>query len=147
MRKRLWEVLSAGLFCTFLAACAQPAEVDQTENILSFDTEVSEADMRTARLLSLSNNGALQTISDPYELSVLCVVSVQRLADRLRTIQSVTPEQLAAIDAAVGLYRKRALDTGKSLAELNQDVQTRRSDEVDVNQQARTGLSCLRQLA
>lgn len=147
MNKGLREVLSAGVFCALLAACAQQAEIPQTEDILGSDTKVSEADRRTARLLSLSNSGALRTISDPYELSISCAVSIETIADQLRTKNAVTPDQLRAIDAAVGLYRKRALDTGKSPAELNRDIEKSRAGEVDVNQQARMGLSCLRQLA
>lgn len=146
MSKGLWRALRAGVFCAFLAACAQEDEVAQTEDILAFKAEVSEADLRTARLLSLSNNGALQPISDPYELSISCAVSIQAVADQLRTMNAVTSDQLRAMDAAVRLYRQRALDTGKSRAELNRDIETKAAEEVDVSQQARIGLACLRQL-
>jgi hypothetical protein len=146
MRKGSWLALSSGFFCAFLSACAQPASIPESEDILGADTEASEADLRTARLLSLSNNGAVQTISDPYELSISCAVSIQALANRLRTMNGVTSDQLRAIDAAGTLYRKRALDTGKSPADLNQDIERKRAEDVDVNQHARMALSCLRQL-
>lgn len=128
-----------------LAACSQPTTPRDAKDVLDFETSASEGDLRAARLLSLSNNGAVQAISDPYELAVSCIVSIGFLAQRFRAVSPATPAQLRAFDEAVGIYQRRALETGNTRAQLTRDVEAR-GQTVDPAQNTRIGISCLRQL-
>ncbi|MCT2557781.1 hypothetical protein N0B51_02170 [Tsuneonella sp. YG55] len=130
-----------------IGGCSRPAESRTAADILGADSPVSEAEMRAARMLSLGNNGAVQAITDPFQLSVSCVVSLEWLGQRMREGGMTNADQNASLDKAIKIYRARALDGGNAPVAISRALETRRSEDVGDSQQAKLAMACLRQLA
>lgn len=136
----------AGAFCLLVAACSPPAEsvADVREGA---ETRPTEADRRAARLLSLSNNGAAATASDPYEAAIGCVVAIDALNSQVAASSSLDDEQKRALAVARSFYERRASDAGeKTRAQIARDIEAAKVETDDRKQRLLTALSCLREL-
>ena len=104
--------------------------------------------MRAARLLSLSNNSALDAQSDPYDLAVTCIVAIDALSARVRSGAVLNDEQKQALVSAKRIYERKAIDAGeKSRAELARDVAAAQAASDDARQRLLAAVSCIRQIA
>lgn len=134
-----------------LTGCSRPDEQEasprQPVAARASEAPPTEADRRAARLLSLSNNGALEQIGDAYTLGVACVVSIEALQEMLATSNVLNEDQKKALRTATSIYEKRALAAGdRSAQDIRRDIETQRSASDDVSERARSAVSCLRKL-
>ena len=107
----------------------------------------SEADMRAAHLLSLSNNGAFNPASDRYQQAVACVDGIGAIAAQPAAASVLNDQQKRMLGQAKGIYQRKAMDAGhKTAAQVARDVQAREAASDDLRQRLFAGLSCLRQL-
>ena len=129
-------------------ACSQTGEPRQPAAQEESAARPSEADRRAAALLSLSNNSALDTQSDPYELAVTCVVALDSLAARVESGTALNAEQKRALASARRVYEQRAKDTGtKTSAQLREDIDERKAAPGETRQRLLEAVSCIRQIA
>lgn len=135
-------------FAMIASGCQEILDRGQRDDEIVRKVQVSENEMRAARLLSITNNGALDTTADPYERAVACVVSVEKLGARLRAANVLTDAQLEAVTLAQQNFRRRAVELAEgNAAAVERDVEAGLVSEADPNEQARVGIACLRQMA
>lgn len=141
-------VVIAFTYGALLSSCAGPGEaLGDPEHDARSQAAPNEAERRAARLLSLTNNSSLDAKSDPYERAVLCVVAIDSLQERLRNAFGITGDQKRALAVARGVYERRADSAKAAGANLRGDIEKADSEAEDAGELARTGVSCLRQLA
>lgn len=150
MSKSICSIVGATGLAALLGACSAAIDAPQRPGPDAARAQVppSEAERRAARLLSLSNNSSLDSKSDPYDRAIACMVAIDLLTARLTEAIGVTGDQRRALAMARQIYERRAIAAaGKASRGIAVDVEKVRSQVEDPNQQARTGVSCLRQLA
>lgn len=138
---------TAALIALVLSGCSQPAAVPAAKR-QPLEVPPSEADMRAARLLSLSDNSSLDAKSDPYERAVTCVVSIDALSTKLASTAAITSQQKGALLAARSIYDRKAQEAGhKSAADVAREVRDAPADPDGLKQRLLTALSCIRQIS
>ena len=107
----------------------------------------SAPDMRAARLLSLSNNSALENAKGPYGIAVACVVALDVLQSQLAESNVLSGEQQSGLRRARDYFQKQAITAGgNSRQQLASDLEAERGATDDIAERARTAVACLRKL-
>jgi hypothetical protein len=143
--ERLRAVLCAAALA--LAGCSA-ADIHQDAAGQGEVAAPDAAALRAARLLSLSNNGALADKTKPYDLAVACVAGIDSLAAQGVLVATFSAEQKQAIAKARQLYFRRAIEAGggASPRAIEQAVDDARTAD-NAGQLARNAVACLRRLA
>lgn len=142
---RLPLTASALVFLVSIAACSSPDETSETRMTRKDSETFSAEDRRVAKALSLGGY-ELRASGNTYDKAVLCNVSLQALADRMRESGLLSAEQQRAFSQAQGVYTLRAGSTGKSASQIAQDRREVEAAYPDMNARARIAIGCLREL-
>ena len=137
---------AAMLACAFAVGCSPPPpDGPQTAaEILDENVRPTAADKRAAAFLSLGNNSSLQSITDPYQRALSCIIALEWLDERMRSGSMATPEQRRGLAQVGEIYANEGLDTGKSRTDLARDLERARAEGIEEREQARLAMSCLR---
>lgn len=133
-------ILSAGLL-----SCSG---VDSDRQKDAAPTQVYGAeDKRIAQSLSVGSRSLIDSVQSPYDRALLCKVSVDGLALKVRA--ALNAEQSALIDSARRAFEQRlrvaASEFEKSGSEIAADI-AKLEEGADPSAQARVSLACLRDL-
>lgn len=96
--------------CMLTAACSDyPGDANSERLAGGLDVrEFSEADKRTARVLSIGSAPVDADTDNPYELAMSCSTAIEALAVRLEEIQLIDPAQRQVLDQARATYQREA---------------------------------------
>jgi hypothetical protein len=148
VRSRSKALACLAALAAFATACSEPAASPQPAPAETATARASEADMRAAALLSLSNNSALDVQADPYDLAVTCVVALDSLAARVESGTALNADQKRALASARRVYEQRARDaSGGTSEQLRLDVEERKAASGETRQRLLEAVSCIRQIA
>ena len=131
-----------------VSGCSKANENLPDRNGRSAELRPSEAEVRAARLLSLSNNSALEAEKDPYKVAIACLVAIDALGTQLAGVTTLDDQQKQALVAARRIYERKALDaSSKTAGQVAREVVAGQAQSDDLKQRLLTGISCLRRIA
>lgn len=145
--------LSASFVMLALAACSDrsgdPGR-ERTDTVPQELAEFSEEDKRVASALYPSRNDTLTQAKTPYAQSILCRHGTDVLALRLGDAVGLTEPQRAAMEQARAYFAQQSSAlgeaAGKSVEEINSDLEKVAEENVNESDSILIAISCLRKL-
>lgn len=141
--------LCPALALIILASCGESPKADPVGEEHP-GRQFSAQDKAIARALSLGSRSKIQEESTPYDQAVACRVAIESIGERLRQLDTVTSDQIRAVDQAEALYDRRiqvlASAADKSNGDISADIQARAEVDTDQGAQALRAIDCLRNL-
>lgn len=142
-------VFSLAAVAILLSACSDnelEAEPLAREGL----TEFGEEEKKAARVLSISNTDQMASAGTPYSKALLCRHGIAEVAKLVRSSPAVNREQQEGLRQAETLYDQRLRDLaaadGKSLEDIQQDLEQTAMDNQEQTTNARVAVGCLEQL-
>ncbi len=112
--------------------------------------QFSAADKRAAQALSIGTEQVSQASSSPYEDSVNCSTALNVVVTHFVGEGSGDTPQINALRQLQSVYDRRVatfgVEIGRSDTEIETDLETRRAQERDLRDEARTAIGCARKL-
>lgn len=137
----------ATLFFVLPIACGPQDRAGPREEILNPSADISEADRRAARLLSLSSANSLASdSSDPYVVFVSCAASIDMLGIQVESRQLISAQDRRSLATAADIYRRRAQQLGRTDEMVARDIAKAKASDISQDVRARTAVACLRRL-
>jgi hypothetical protein len=131
------------------SACSDGALQGDTSPIAAEQRSFSDQEKLAAQKLSMGSS-ALSAASGPYAQAIVCMSSIEALAERLQQSPTQNDVQVRAIVQAKALLDRElqaaAAQEGKSSSAVRQDLEQAVEDAPDIGTQAQVAITCLQRL-
>jgi hypothetical protein len=116
----LRHTLLSAFSLTLLLSCSEGPESPIAAEAPS--KSFTDADKEIARKLSIGRVASTLQTGTPYDQALRCGLAIDAIKDRFRDMDSVTPEQLKALDQAKAMYDARLKGLGTSSGKTQEDI-------------------------